>query len=137
LYNLLANLTALVHLLFVLFVVLGQVLVLVGWSRQWHWTRNRVFRWLHLGAILFVMFSTWFDMYCPLTLLESFLREAAGGQGYETGFIGDWLQRLLYYHAPVWAFVFIYTVFALIVIITFLNYPPEKKAKGSAVTSDR
>lgn len=131
-YNLLANLTAFVHLLFVLFVVIGQLLILVGWICKWQWTRNRLYRWLHLGSILFVMLSTWFDLYCPLTLLESYLRESAGGQGYQIGFIGYWLQRLLYYSAPAWAFTFVYTLFALIVIITFIVYPPDKKEKGSA-----
>ena len=85
-----------------------------------------MFRWLHLVSILFVTFSTWLDLYCPLTVLESFLRESAGGQGYETGFIGHWLQRLLYYSAPAWVFGFVYTVFASIVIITFIAYPPRK-----------
>lgn len=125
-YHILANLTAFVHLLFVLFVVAGQVLILAGWASGWNWTRNRILRWLHLLSILFVVVSTWLDMYCPLTILEGHLRELAGGQAYETGFIGYWLNRLLFYSAPFWVFSLVYTLFAFVVVLTFIAYPPRR-----------
>jgi hypothetical protein len=105
------------------------MLILVGWARGWDWTRHEKFRWLHLGSILFVAISTWLDMYCPLTILESYLREQAGSHGYEIGFIGYWLDRLLFYTAPAWVFTFVYTLFALVVVLTFIAYPPKKQAK--------
>lgn len=129
-YHVLANLTAFLHLLFVLFVVVGQMLILAGWARGWSWTRYQGFRWLHLGSILFVVVGTWLDMYCPLTILESYLREQAGSHGYDIGFIAYWLDQLLFYTAPAWVFTFVYTLFALVVVLTYFAYPPEKQEKS-------
>jgi hypothetical protein len=54
------------------------------------------------------------------------LRGQAGGVQYEGGFIQYWLGRFLYYDAPAWVFVVIYTAFGLLVIITWARFPPQK-----------
>jgi hypothetical protein len=41
-------------------------------------------------------------------------------------FIGYWLGRLLYYDAPAWLFTAGYTAFSLLVIATFICYPPRR-----------
>ncbi|MEH6823854.1 MAG: hypothetical protein V7629_08115 [Motiliproteus sp.] len=38
-----------------------------------------------------------------------------------------WLQRLLYYDVPDWWFVVAYNTFGLLVVITWLRVPPQKK----------
>ncbi|MDH4101105.1 MAG: DUF2784 domain-containing protein [Nitrospirota bacterium] len=125
-YNILADLTVALHALFVLFVVGGQALILTGWLRKWHWVRSLTFRLLHCAAILFVVISTWLGMICPLTTLENYLRRLAGTGAYEMSFIGYWLNRLLFYRAPDWAFILIYTVFGGLVVITYIVYPPQR-----------
>ena len=50
-YQFLADLVLTFHVLLVAFIVLGLVLILMGWLKHWAWVRNRRFRSLHLAAI--------------------------------------------------------------------------------------
>jgi len=118
-----ADLVGLWHGLFVLFVVGGQGLILIGWLSGWNWTRARLFRFLHLAAIGFVVFESWFGLPCPLTVLESGLRKT----GPEISFIGYWLDRLLYYQGPQWVFTTLYSLFGCLVVLTFFFYPPRRR----------
>ena len=126
-YVWLADSTVILHASFVLFVVGGQFLILLGWLSNWRWTRNFIFRVTHLAAILFVMLEAWLGVNCPLTVLENRLRELAGLAGYELSFIGYWLNRMLFYTAPEWVFTSLYSGFGLLVVLTFLAYPPQKR----------
>ncbi|MDP1708926.1 MAG: DUF2784 domain-containing protein [Gammaproteobacteria bacterium] len=126
LYAWLADGVLVLHASYVLFVVGGQALIVAGWIRQWSWTRNGWLRWLHLGAIGFVVAEAWLGVRCPLTLLENDLRELAGGAGYDMSFIGHWLGRLLFYGAPAWAFTVLYSLFGLLVLVTLVLYPPRR-----------
>lgn len=122
----LADTTLALHALFVLFVVGGQLLILAGWAGRWEWTRRPLFRLLHLGSIGFVVLEAWFGVRCPLTVLENALRIRAGETAsYQVSFIGYWLDRLLYYNAPPWVFTTAYTAFSLLVVLTFIFYPPR------------
>ena len=124
----LADLILVLHAVFIVFVVGGQILILAGWLRDWSWPRHRWFRLLHLLAIGVVMLQAWIGLACPLTTLEDFLRApAAGTPIYEDGFIRYWLRELVFYTAPAWVFTVIYTAFAGIVALTWLAYPPRRK----------
>src|SRR5262249_30053427 len=48
LYKLAADLVVVVHFGYVSFVLVGQVLILLGVMCRWRWVRNPWFRWLHL-----------------------------------------------------------------------------------------
>jgi hypothetical protein len=85
-YRLSADLIVIVHLGFVLFVLLGGVL-LIKWPRL---------AWLHLPAVAwgaFVEFSGWI---CPLTPLENWLRTQAGDATYAGDFLFRYLSAILY-----------------------------------------
>ncbi|MEX2472323.1 MAG: DUF2784 domain-containing protein [Gemmatimonadota bacterium] len=85
-YALLADLVLAGHLAFVLFVVLGGLLV-VRWPRA---------TWLHLPV---AAWGVWIELsggVCPLTPLENRLRRAAGGAGYEETFIEHYIVPLIY-----------------------------------------
>ncbi len=125
--SLLADVIGVTHALIVLFIVGGQGLILAGWWRGWAWTRGRVFRYVHFAAIGFVVVQQWLGEWCPLTLWESELRQKAGEKGYEAGFIETWLNTLLYYSAPPWTFTAVYTAFAAVVVVTFVDYRPGAK----------
>jgi polyferredoxin len=129
LWRWLADLVLVTHAAYVLFVVGGQALIVIGWIRGWEWTRCRVFRLLHLVAIGLVMLEAWLGINCPLTILENFLRLQAGAVAYEHSFIAHWLQWVIFYTAPEWIFALIYTVFTALVILTWLAYPPRRKLK--------
>jgi hypothetical protein len=125
----LADLVLVTHAAYVLFVVGGQALIVIGWIRGWEWTRCRVFRLLHLVAIGLVMLEAWLGINCPLTILENFLHLRAGAVAYENSFIGHWLRWVIFYAAPEWIFALIYTVFTALVILTWLAYPPRRKLR--------
>jgi len=129
LWRWLADLVLVTHAAYVLFVVGGQALIVIGWMRGWAWTFCRVFRLLHLVAIGLVMLEAWLGINCPLTILENFLRLQAGAEAYEHSFIAHWLQWVIFYTAPEWIFALIYTVFTALVILTWLAYPPRRKLK--------
>ena len=125
-YGLWADVVGVIHGLVVLFVVGGQALILAGWAAHWTWTRARVFRFAHLAAIGFIVAQQWLGRFCPLTVWESELRRKAGVQGYEGGFIEYWLQTLIYYSAPTWVFTLVYTLFGVVIAVSFVCYPPQK-----------
>jgi hypothetical protein len=82
----LADVVLVLHLAFVLFLLFGGLLA-ITWRKA---------IWLHLPAVawgVFVEFSGW---VCPLTPLESWLREQGGGRGYAGDFLGHYLEALLY-----------------------------------------
>ncbi len=122
----LADATLVIHAAYVLFVLGGQLLILSGWVLGWRWTCRPVFRLLHLLAIAFVVLEAWFGVTCPLTRLENILRARADSATYDRSFLSYWLDRLIFYAAPDWIFTLIYTVFAALVILTWVAYPPRR-----------
>jgi hypothetical protein len=84
--RLLADLVVGVHFLFVLFVLLGGLLVL-------HWPR---LAYVHLPAAAWGVLIEFAGWVCPLTPLEQSLRLKAGEQGYSGSFIEHYVLPLLY-----------------------------------------
>jgi len=123
--NLLADILLVLHASFVVFVVSGLVLIIAGKAFSWAWVRNRWFRIVHLGCIGIVVVQSWFGIICPLTTLEMALRAKGGGAAYEGTFISHWLGEFLYYEAPAWVFVLVYTVFGMLVVFTWFRVPPR------------
>lgn len=85
-YLVLADMTVLVHALFVLFVLFGGVAVL----------RWRRLAWLHLPAAIWGVMIELGGWVCPLTSLESRFRRLGGESGYGGTFIERYLEPLLY-----------------------------------------
>ena len=83
---LLADLVLLLHAAFIVFVLLGGLLV-------WRWRR---LIWLHIPAVIWGILIEVQGWLCPLTPLENRLRRAAGNDGYQTGFIDHYLAPLIY-----------------------------------------
>jgi len=81
-----ADLVVAVHFLFVLFVVLGGLLVL-RWPRV---------AYLHIPAAAWGVAIEFAGWVCPLTPLENSLRRQAGGTGYSGGFIEHYILPILY-----------------------------------------
>jgi hypothetical protein len=81
-----ADAVLVLHLAFVLFAVLGGLLVL----------RVPGFAWLHLPALAWAAFVEFTGRVCPLTPLEVALRRAAGESGYAGGFVEHYIVALLY-----------------------------------------
>jgi hypothetical protein len=84
--SLAADLLVLLHLAFIVFVVLGGLLV-------WRWWQV-VF--LHLPASVWGVLLEFNGWQCPLTPLEQQLRVAAGEAGYSGSFIAHYLLPVIY-----------------------------------------
>lgn len=120
-----ADVVGLSHALIVLFLVGGQAAILLGWVLGWSWTRHLWFRRTHLGTIAFVMTFAVLGQWCPLTIWESALRQRAGEAGFAKGFIATWLDRLLYFEAPLELFALAYAAFTALVAWSYWKYPPR------------
>jgi hypothetical protein len=113
------------HFGFVLFVVGGFALILLGAWRGWAWIRSPFFRYAHLAAIGFVAAEALLGVACPLTVWEDALRGNITGKG----FIERWVGGLLYYDLPVWVFTCVYVSFAALVGYTLWYIPPQRKKR--------
>ena len=85
-FRVLADATVVLHLGFVLFVVLGG-LVVARWRRV---------AWVHVPAACWGAWIEFADWVCPLTPLENWLREQGGGTAYSSSFIEHYLLPVLY-----------------------------------------
>ncbi len=85
-YRLLADAVALLHFSFILFVVLGGLLVI----------RYPRLIWLHLPAAAWGVLIEFYSWGCPLTPLENYFRLLAGETPYAGGFIERYLIPLIY-----------------------------------------
>ncbi|CAB1085268.1 hypothetical protein D1AOALGA4SA_12756 [Olavius algarvensis Delta 1 endosymbiont] len=86
LYGIMADIVVLVHLAFVIFAVLGGILI--AW-RRW-------IMWLHIPAFLWAFWIELTGGICPLTPLENWFRISAGQGGYQGDFFAAYLLPLLY-----------------------------------------
>ena len=117
---LIADIILVIHFAFIAFLIVGQALMMIGYSRNWRWATSRALRGVHIACTLYVVFQTWAGQWCPLTLLENRFRQSAGQRAYGSSFIQDWMGRLIYYDLPPWVFTVTYTAFGALVIIYWL-----------------
>ncbi len=87
LYNILAEITLLLHSLWIVFLVIGGL-----------WGRKRLsVGTVHVGGLVFAVLMQVSGWYCPLTLMEGWLRRMQyPGGGYEGSFIVHYLERFVY-----------------------------------------
>ena len=85
-YQIFANLVVVIHLVFVIFAVLGAVLII--------WRRWIV--WMHIPALLWAVWIEFAGGICPLTPLENWFRIKTGQGGYEGDFVATYLLPVLY-----------------------------------------
>ena len=85
-YRGLADLTLIIHLAFILFVILGGLLAL-RWPRL---------AWVHIPVALYGATIEFVGFICPLTPLEIWLRRRGGEAGYEGGFIEHYITAAIY-----------------------------------------
>lgn len=121
---LLADILLVFHFGIVLFVVAGLLITYIGALLRWHFVRNRLFRFTHVGVMAFVVFQTVASRICPLTEWEATLRERAGQPTYgDATFVQYWVQRLLYWDWPSQVFLILYSLILLAIVASFVLVP--------------
>jgi len=85
-YSALASTIALLHLLFIVFVLLGGLLLL-KWPKL---------MWVHLPAAVWGVLIEFFSWYCPLTRWENYCLREAGRAGYSGGFVAHYILPVIY-----------------------------------------
>lgn len=86
-YRIVADIVLVIHLLFVLFALLGGFLILL-----WHKAI-----WIHLPSAAWAVGVEFFGLICPLTHLENLFMSKAGLAGYQTSFLEHYLIPVLYF----------------------------------------
>ncbi|MCP4105787.1 MAG: DUF2784 domain-containing protein [Desulfobacteraceae bacterium] len=85
-WRFLADFVVIIHFAFIVFVVIGGLLVL--WSKR--------FAWIHVPCVLWAVFIEFSGWICPLTPLENLLREKGGSGVYNQGFVEHYVVALIY-----------------------------------------
>jgi hypothetical protein len=111
-YRALADLVLLLHLAFVLFVILGGLLVL----------RRPVIAWLHLPCAAWGVLIEFAGWICPLTPLEVSLRMRGGEAGYAGGFIAHYVTAALYPAGLTRGLQVVLGAFALLLNLTIYSW---------------
>ncbi|MCD4804073.1 MAG: DUF2784 domain-containing protein [Desulfobacterales bacterium] len=86
LYRFLADAIIIIHLIFILFVILGGLLAL----------RNKRWSIVHLPAVIWAAAIEFKGWICPLTPLENWFREKGGNAIYQGDFIEHYLLPIIY-----------------------------------------
>jgi hypothetical protein len=132
-YGFLADVLGLIHLGYVSFVVIGQLLILIGIFRGWHWIRNMRFRVIHLIMILVVALESLGALMCPLTTWENQLRVRAGQTAVGDSYVANLLNNILFFNDLSyrhWIFQSGYVCFAAFVAMTFVIAPTCRPNRG-------
>ena len=123
--SLIADLIVSIHFVYVIIVVGGLFVIVLGGVLRWRFIRNFWLRAIHLAMILIVVFETLFGITCPLTDWEYELRIAAGQQNASAeSFIARLIQKVIFYEFPLFVFIIAYCLFGLAVLMAWWLFPP-------------
>jgi hypothetical protein len=131
-YGVLADFVVVVHLAYVSFVVLGQLLIMAGAALRWSWIRKLPFRLAHLAAIVIVALESVCGIDCPLTIWEKKLRLLAGQASSHESFVARGVHAVMFYDLEESVFTTIYVCFAAAVVLTLWFVPPRRASGKNA-----
>ncbi len=131
-YRIIADFTVFVHFLYIVFLLGGLLLILLGLWRGWSISRNFWFRSLHLAAFLLVIGFELAGYLCPLTYLEIWLRQMQDpSSAYFGSFIAHYIEELIYVEIPLSIIMIPTAGIALLTLFLFLLAPPKRKRAWS------
>jgi hypothetical protein len=130
-YGFLADVVVAAHVAYVLYIVLGQLAIVVGAGWKWQWVRNPWFRYVHLIMIAIVCLEEAMGWRCPLTTWEESLRTLAGQTVTGGSFMGRMLHNLIFISEwPEKAIQVLHVAFGVLVAQAFIMCPPRKFQVG-------
>ncbi|HWY85849.1 MAG TPA: DUF2784 domain-containing protein [Gemmataceae bacterium] len=133
-YGFLADVLGFVHFAYVSFVVIGQLLIMIGICLRWRWIRDLRFRVIHLAMILIVALESLGHLMCPLTTWENQLRVLAGQPEEGDSFVANLLNNVMFFNDigyDHWIFKSSYVSFSALVVMTFVIAPPRRRCRIS------
>ncbi len=136
-YGVLADALTCLHLGLVLFVLFGQVAILLGILRGWRWIENPRFRWSHVGLMVFIAVQGAIGRICPLTIWEQELRLAAGQEGHSVTFVQRLIHSVLFVDPETVSQADLnryYVAFACLVVMCLWSVPPRRSEVGATRT---
>ena len=90
-YKILADITILLHLIWILFLISGIIFA---------YKKSKI-AFLHVAGLVFTLFLNLMQWYCPLTYLENYLRLLSSSNASYTGsFIINYLDQIIYPDLP-------------------------------------
>jgi hypothetical protein len=121
------------HFGWIAFVIVGQLLIMLGIVLRWRWIRNFAFRFLHLFMMVVVALESMFAVPCPMTVWERRLRGLQPGDILQytesDSLIAQYLGNLIFVDSEsgpgAIVFVTAYVSFAALIIVSFLVAPPR------------
>lgn len=121
-----ANLIAVVHIAYFLFIVGGMAAIVIGARGGVGWIRNPWFRLAHVVAIYIVLVEEATGLPCPLNVLQWGARTAATGATESTGGVGGLLDSLLYHALSPVILDVMYWSFGVLVLVMVWKVPPRR-----------
>lgn len=85
-YEFLSNLTLVIHLIFILFVIFGGLL--------FFWKPKIIY--IHLPAFIWGSYVEFTNTVCPLTYLENWFLKLSNASTYSNNFIQNYLIQIIY-----------------------------------------
>ncbi|MCK4995127.1 MAG: DUF2784 domain-containing protein [Candidatus Omnitrophica bacterium] len=126
LYKILADIIVVIHFAWILFMLVGFTLTLVGfwWRRFFDWW---LFRALHLCGIAYVGLLAVLSRYCHLTILENTLRAGYDSElRYPGSFIIHYIEKLVYPDVNPLIILIPTVIIAVFTAVVFIIKPPTK-----------
>lgn len=115
-----------IHLLWVLWMIAGVLLAILGFYRPrlWSW---RYFRILHLAAILATAtVPLWNRGVCPITAWEAALTTGSAPDP----LLARMLAWLVYWDIPVWVLSSVTAGAAIVTLLIFIRHPPWTRSRA-------
>jgi hypothetical protein len=119
----LAQLVLAAHLVVIGFNVLGLIAIPLGARLGWRWVRVRWWRLLHIASWAVVAAQAALGRACFLTLWQ----DALSGAGPQAPLIMRWVNGLIYWPLPIWAFSALYLALFGCVIALWWGVPVERR----------
>ncbi|MBI5099565.1 MAG: DUF2784 domain-containing protein [Nitrospirae bacterium] len=117
LYRIAADITVLLHLLWILFLIFGAFI-----GRKYRWVKR-----VHISAIIFALVIQFFGWYCPFTHLEIWLRRMHDpSQSYSGSFIIHYVEKIVYINLSP-KIIIVLTI--ILAVISLWIYSPRHKKR--------
>lgn len=110
------------HLLVIAFNIFGLAAIPLGAWRGWVWVRRRGWRALHLASLAVVAAQAVFGRACFLTLWQ----DALTGGGHADPLIMRWVNGVIFWPLPIWAFTVGYLAIFAYVLWLWRKVPPRR-----------